>query len=81
MELPRTDRQFEESYTYKVTIFQFVNFYGALFYLTLARGQLIFKDSPSVDETGAGGCPITGCLMDVSIQLFMDPGKVCIKMI
>ena len=86
MEMPRTDAQFEESYTYKVAIFQFVNFYGALFYLAFLRGPLAQNDPSDINNMAAGGelhevwqlqihklpgCPVTGCLLDVSIQLFI----------
>lgn len=38
-ELPRTDSEFETSYTYKMFIFQFVNFYSALFYIAFFKGE------------------------------------------
>lgn len=95
-EMPRTESQFEESYTYKVFTFQFVNFYGALFYLSFIRGNQsqyhvivanatltcvcvcthmcvagsIFFAAPPTDAMSTG-CPVTGCLMDVTIQLFI----------
>jgi hypothetical protein len=67
LEMPRTQDNFEESFTYKVFIFQFVNFYGALFYLSFVR---VFKtENPMYSDSGR--CPSTGCLLDVSIQLFI----------
>jgi hypothetical protein len=68
-EMPRTETEFEESYTYKVFIFQFVNFYGALFYLAFIRGQ--FNPSPRDQGLMTASCGATGCLLDVTIQLFI----------
>lgn len=65
-EFPRTDRDFENSYTYKVFTFQFVNFYGALFYLAVVRGRASYPPHKADLESR---CPISGCLVDVTIQL------------
>lgn len=50
-----------------MVVFEFVNYYGALFYLAFIRGQLL----PPPHEQGdyQDRCPITGCLLDVTIQL------------
>lgn len=36
-EYPRTEKAFETSYTYKVMLFQFMNYYGSLFYISLLK--------------------------------------------
>lgn len=65
-EYPRTDRAFENSYTYKVFAFQCVNFYGALFYLAIVRGR---GTVPPHQQSFQSPCPVSGCVVDVTIQL------------
>lgn len=61
LEMHRTESQHEESYTYKITLFQFVNFYGALFYLAFWRGNFIVSTHSSPKDVKARiACPITG---------------------
>lgn len=60
MEMPRTEEQFEYSYTYKMFLFQFVNFYGALFYLAFIRGQKPVDPSEPKGLISIPGCPPTG---------------------
>ena len=43
----RTDDEFENSYIYKAVIFQFINYYGALFYMVFMRSSNIAEDSGS----------------------------------
>lgn len=65
-EFPRTDNDFETSYTYKVFIFQFINYYAALFYIAFLKGKIYGPPN----ETGIKDrCDPAGCLIDVCIQL------------
>lgn len=73
-ENPRTQSQWEESFTYKMFAFQFVNWYSSLFYIAF------FKTEPFTGKPGdyerftiggyrLEGCPVQGCSMELCIQL------------
>uniref|UniRef100_A0A914XQP7 Anoctamin n=1 Tax=Plectus sambesii TaxID=2011161 RepID=A0A914XQP7_9BILA len=66
-EFPRTDSAFENSYTYKMYIFQFVNYYATLFYLAFL--QDILSTTPKHDTLLTDRCPPTGCTFSVTTQL------------
>ncbi len=38
-EMPRTFTEFEDSFTFKMFLFQFVNFYGTIFYIAFFKGK------------------------------------------
>lgn len=38
-ELQRTNTEYEDSFTYKMYLFQFVNFYSSLFYIAFFKGK------------------------------------------
>ncbi|CAM6000140.1 unnamed protein product [Sphagnum balticum] len=38
-EYPRTQRQFENSFTFKVYLFEFINYYSFLFYIAFFKGR------------------------------------------
>lgn len=40
MECPRTQSEFDNSYTFKVFMFQFINFYSSLAYIAFAKGRV-----------------------------------------
>lgn len=63
----RTDAEFEQSYVYKVVIFECINYYSGLFYLAFIRGQL----PPAPNEQGRfhDRCPISGCLGGLAMHL------------
>ena len=38
-ETHRTETEYEDSFTFKMFMFQFVNFYGSIFYVAFFKGQ------------------------------------------
>lgn len=73
-ENPRTQSQWENSFTYKMFAFQFVNWYSSLFYIAFFKTEH-FTGRPGgyVRYTRSGnrleGCPIQGCSMELCIQV------------
>uniref|UniRef100_A0A0N5A4W3 Anoctamin n=1 Tax=Parastrongyloides trichosuri TaxID=131310 RepID=A0A0N5A4W3_PARTI len=77
-ECPRTDSEFDNSYTLKVFLFEFVNNYASLFYIAFVKGK--FSGVPgNIDREfriRIGGyrvenCDATGCMAELMIQLFV----------
>ncbi|KAK5977531.1 Anoctamin [Trichostrongylus colubriformis] len=75
-ECPRTQADFDNSYTFKVFLFQFANYYSSLFYVAFFKGVL--SQLPGTrDNDGnvkiAGyrleGCDPAGCFVELVIQL------------
>ncbi|KAK6737941.1 hypothetical protein RB195_020188 [Necator americanus] len=75
-ECPRTQADFDNSYTFKVFLFQFANYYSSLFYIAFFKGVL--SQLPGTkDHDGnvkiAGyrleGCDPAGCFVELVIQL------------
>jgi hypothetical protein len=40
-ECPKTQTEFDDSYTVKVFLFQFVNYYSSLFYIAFIKGRFV----------------------------------------
>lgn len=38
-ECPRTQTEFDNSYTFKVYLFQFINYYSSIFYIAFIKGK------------------------------------------
>ncbi|XP_011409598.1 PREDICTED: anoctamin-7-like [Amphimedon queenslandica] len=70
-ELHRTTTEYEDSFTFKMYLFQFINFYSSIFYIAFIKGK----------PTGYPGgylrfgmwrldeCSAYGCLLELTIQL------------
>ena len=41
-ERPRTDTEYNDSFTFKMFLFQFINFYSAIFYVAFFKGRSVF---------------------------------------
>jgi len=71
-ELPRTQSNFDDSYTFKMYLFQFVNFYGSLFYIAFFK---LDPGRPGKYNTIFGfrreECNPAGCLFELGVQLFV----------
>uniref|UniRef100_A0A7E4WDN2 Anoctamin n=1 Tax=Panagrellus redivivus TaxID=6233 RepID=A0A7E4WDN2_PANRE len=77
-ECPRTQTEFENSYTLKVFLFQFINFYSSLFYIAFIKGRLsgvpgnadnnhrITIDGHRLEE-----CDPAGCMFELVVQLIV----------
>ncbi|XP_062821709.1 anoctamin-7 isoform X1 [Anolis carolinensis] len=72
-EMHRTQTQHEDAFTFKVFIFQFVNFYSSPFYVAFFKGR--FVGYPGQYGTLLGmrneDCGPGGCLIELAQQLFI----------
>ncbi|KAL4648376.1 anoctamin-7-like [Arapaima gigas] len=72
-EMHRTQTQYEDAFTFKVFIFQFVNFYSSPFYVAFFKGR--FVGYPGHYGTLFGmrneDCGPGGCLIELAQQLFI----------
>ncbi|KAK0395415.1 hypothetical protein QR680_001269 [Steinernema hermaphroditum] len=75
-ECPRTQSEFDNSYTLKVFLFQFINFYSSLFYIAFFKGRLSGvpgnRDRThrvQIDGHRLEGCDPAGCMVELVIQL------------
>ncbi|CAJ0955942.1 unnamed protein product, partial [Mesorhabditis belari] len=68
-ECPRTQAEFDNQYTFKVFLFQFVNYYSSLFYIAFFKGA--FTENPKRAYYGITleGCDSAGCFAELVIQL------------
>uniref|UniRef100_A0A5S6QAG6 Anoctamin n=1 Tax=Trichuris muris TaxID=70415 RepID=A0A5S6QAG6_TRIMR len=71
-EFPRTESEFENSYTFKVFLFQFINYYSSLFYIAFFKGRFAKLPGPT-EDTILGyrpeACDPNGCMVELLIQL------------
>ncbi|KAJ3641473.1 hypothetical protein Zmor_027980 [Zophobas morio] len=75
MENPRTQIEFDNSFTYKSYALAFVNNYSVIFYLAFLKARFytypgdkaIFKEAAGI---GSDLCDPSGCIVELSIQLF-----------
>ncbi|XP_073965294.1 anoctamin-4-like isoform X2 [Choristoneura fumiferana] len=84
MENPRTQTEYEDSYTFKIFFFEFMNFYSSLIYIAFFKGR--FYDYPGDDQARKSEffklkgdiCDPAGCLSELCIQLaIIMIGKQC----
>ena len=43
LELHRTATEYEDSYTFKMYLFYFINFYSSIFYIAFFKGKLVYS--------------------------------------
>ncbi|XP_035736234.1 anoctamin-4-like isoform X2 [Vespa mandarinia] len=84
MENPRTQTEYESSYTFKIFLFEFVNFYSSLIYIAFFKGRFFVhpgdQDARSSEffRIKTDVCDPAGCLSEVCIQLaIIMIGKQC----
>ncbi|CAG4949412.1 unnamed protein product [Parnassius apollo] len=86
MENPRTQTEYEDSYTFKIFFFEFMNFYSSLIYIAFFKGR--FYDYPGDDQARESEflklkgdiCDPAGCLSELCIQLaIIMVGKQCLN--
>ncbi|XP_055378980.1 anoctamin-5 [Condylostylus longicornis] len=84
LENPRTHTEYEDSYTFKIFFFEFMNFYSSLIYIAFFKGR--FFDYPGDDIARQSEffrlkndiCDPAGCLSELCIQLaIIMVGKQC----
>ncbi|XP_041377832.1 anoctamin-7-like [Gigantopelta aegis] len=70
-EMHRTQTEFEDQLTFKVFIFQFVNFYSSIFYVAFFKGRFVGYPGHYVRFFGlrAEECNNGGCLIELAQQL------------
>ncbi|KAK6303538.1 hypothetical protein J4Q44_G00259920 [Coregonus suidteri] len=72
-EMQRTQTQYEDAFTFKVFVFQFVNFYSSPFYVAFFKGR--FVGYPGHYGTLLGmrneDCGPGGCFIELAEQLFI----------
>ncbi|VDM63108.1 unnamed protein product [Angiostrongylus costaricensis] len=75
-ECPRTQADFDNSYTAKVFLFQFANYYSSLFYIAFFKG--ILSQIPGTKDNDGNvkiagyrleGCDPAGCFVELVVQL------------
>ncbi|KAL9970223.1 hypothetical protein ACROYT_G022561 [Oculina patagonica] len=70
-EMHRTQTEYEDSLTFKVFVFQFVNFYSSIFYIAFFKGKLVGYPGHYRRLFGLRQeeCAPSGCLMELAQQL------------
>ncbi|XP_015836241.1 anoctamin-4 isoform X2 [Tribolium castaneum] len=75
MENPRTQTEYEDSYTFKIFLFEFMNFYSSLIYIAFFKGRFYaFPGDAAIRESifsrvKGDICDPAGCLSELCIQL------------
>lgn len=75
LEKHKTYTDHEDSYTFKIIVFQFINYYGSILYIAFFKGS--FVDPPGRRSMYVFGkyrqdqCDPTGCFIELTIQLFI----------
>ncbi|WP_411022919.1 anoctamin family protein, partial [Salmonella sp. s51228] len=67
-ELHKTQTEHEDSFTFKMFLFQCVNFYSAIFYIAFIKGK-IFVPYPGVTGFKLTECEQYGCLLELCLNL------------
>ncbi|XP_059807932.1 anoctamin-7 [Hypanus sabinus] len=72
-EMHRTQTQFEDAFTFKVFVFQFVNFYSSPFYVAFVKGRFVGYPGHYGKLFGMRNedCGPGGCLIELAQQLFI----------
>ncbi|VDM96708.1 unnamed protein product [Thelazia callipaeda] len=68
-ECPRTQRDFDNSYTFKVFLFQFINYYSSIFYIAFVKGNLSSVPGRQYFGLRPEECDPAGCMVELVIQL------------
>ncbi|RWS19369.1 anoctamin-7-like protein, partial [Leptotrombidium deliense] len=70
-EMHRTQTEFEDHLTFKVFIFQFINFYSSIFYIAFFKGRYVGYPGHyrHIFHLRNEDCSNSGCLMELAQQL------------
>uniref|UniRef100_A0A1I8H5H1 Anoctamin n=1 Tax=Macrostomum lignano TaxID=282301 RepID=A0A1I8H5H1_9PLAT len=76
LERPRTETDFEDSYTIKMYCFQFVNYYSSLFYIAFLKGSFAGRPGdyarfPMLDGVRLEECDPAGCQVELVVQMLI----------
>ncbi|XP_064081291.1 anoctamin-5-like isoform X3 [Macrobrachium nipponense] len=75
LEVPRTQTEYEDSYTLKMFLFQFINYYASLIYIAFFKGRFFFHPGDTDVRTNvfmnvrSDMCDPAGCLFELMLQL------------
>nr|XP_022287592.1 anoctamin-4-like isoform X1 [Crassostrea virginica] len=72
MEQHRTLTEWEDAFTFKMFLFQFVNFYSSIFYIAFFKGKFVGRPGDynrSLLDKRQEECDPSGCLIELCIQL------------
>lgn len=71
IEKPRTQREYEDSFTFKMFLFEFINMYSSLIYIAFFKGRFFGHPGDTITLFGyrQDQCELGGCLFEVCIQL------------
>ncbi|MCL4142507.1 UNVERIFIED_CONTAM: hypothetical protein GTU68_062604 [Idotea baltica] len=75
LEMPRTQTEFEDSFTLKMFLFQFINFYSSLIYIAFFKGRFFYHPGDSEARQNVmlqlryDMCDPAGCLFELCVQL------------
>nr|XP_022287595.1 anoctamin-4-like isoform X1 [Crassostrea virginica] len=72
LEQHRTLTEWEDAFTFKMFLFQFVNFYSSIFYIAFFKGKFVGRPggfNRSLLDTRQEECDPSGCLIELCIQL------------
>ncbi|XP_039298885.1 anoctamin-4 isoform X1 [Nilaparvata lugens] len=83
-ENPRTQTEYEDSYTFKIFVFEFMNYYSSLIYIAFFKGRFFSYPGDTVARKSkllrlkTDVCDPAGCLSELCIQLaIIMIGKQC----
>uniref|UniRef100_A0A914ZLA4 Anoctamin n=1 Tax=Parascaris univalens TaxID=6257 RepID=A0A914ZLA4_PARUN len=68
-ECPRTQTEFDNSYTFKVYLFQFINYYSSIFYIAFIKGNISSVPGRRILGLRPEECDPAGCMVELVIQL------------
>lgn len=68
-EYPRTQSEFESSYTVKVFLFQFINYYASVFYVAFYKGNFSGIPGRKLFGIRPEDCDLSGCMVELVILL------------
>ncbi|XP_045615890.1 anoctamin-4 isoform X2 [Procambarus clarkii] len=75
LEVPRTETEYEDSFTLKMFLFQFINFYSSLIYIAFFKGRFFYHPGDTEARTNVlmklryDMCDPAGCLFELFVQL------------
>ncbi|CAH3105191.1 unnamed protein product [Pocillopora meandrina] len=68
-EMPRTQTELEDIFSFKMYLFQFVNFYSSLFYIAFFKLRAVVKENSEFIFMLFWQCNPAGCLFELLVQL------------
>ncbi|XP_076035437.1 anoctamin-5-like [Oratosquilla oratoria] len=75
LEVPRTESEYEASFTLKMFFFQFINFYSSLIYIAFFKGRFFYHPGDKdvrrdlLSKMRFDMCDPAGCLFELCVQL------------